>query len=69
MVRRLVLSAGRRGKGCGVPFRDAPAVVPLQYNYLARSWRESYLVPMSFGADRDHHGRWTGNASRDRVGG
>src|SRR6516225_4450862 len=29
------VSGGRQGKGCGMPFRDAPVAVPLQYNYVA----------------------------------
>jgi hypothetical protein len=34
---------GRRGKGLSVPFRDAPAVVALYYNYVASPRREFLL--------------------------
>jgi hypothetical protein len=58
------------GKGCGVPFRDAPAVVALLYNHLASSWRDSYS---SSGAWLSQHRSPMLNGSQaqgetDRVG-
>jgi hypothetical protein len=45
--RRFVVRGGRRGKGRGVPFRDAAVMVAPQYNFRENSQRASCVIQMS----------------------